>query len=230
MFSTLAAYPTTKMPRFSIIIPHYDGSVSDQQIGRCLNSLSAQSCQDFEVRLLHDGPPSRALPSPASWSFPLSVLPTELRAGDWGHSLRDRAMREAQGEYILHLNADNFLYPNALEVLDLAASAPIEPAPREDLRENPAVLVFSIVMRGRMFNGRLGFWRDKQATHRGLIYTGIPPVAEYIDCMQVVAKRSVWQAIGWWYNKSEAADGVILPAMIQRFGARYVSAVLGEHW
>ncbi|AVP99156.1 hypothetical protein C7S18_19155 [Ahniella affigens] len=217
-------------PTFSIVIPHYDRSVSDSELARSLRCLSSQTFKDFEVLLFHDGPEQRPLPDPRDFSFPIAVRATETRAGDWGHSLREIGMKAARGKYILNLNADNVLYPRALEVIHSASRAPIEPAPMSEMIDNPDVLVFAIVMRGRCFNGRIGFWRDRKATHRGIISTGIPPLADYIDCLQVVATRSVWERVGWWHDKSEASDGVILPAMIEKFGARYIPAVLGEHW
>lgn len=219
-----------KTPIFSVVIPHYDRSVSESEVTRCLKCLSDQTFTDFEVLLYHDGPEQRPLPNPAQYSFPLKVGRTEARAGDWGHSLREIGMKAANGKYILNLNADNVLYPRALEILFSASRAPVDPAPTEELVDNPDVLVFAIVMRGRCFNGRLGFWRDRKATHRGIISTGIPPIADYIDCLQVVATRSIWEKVGWWHDKSEASDGIILPSMIQTFGARYIPAVLGEHW
>jgi hypothetical protein len=218
------------VPQFSILVPHYDGVVSDAQLLRCLNSLAAQSLQDFEVRLYHDGPLSRPLPPLPRCGLGLEVVVAARRANDWGHSLRDRGIGEAGGDYIVHLNADNLLYPQALETLARAARLPVEPAPAPEMRDNPEVLVFAILMRGRRFNGRVGFWRDKGATHTGLIVTGVPPQSGFIDCMQVVARRQVWQALGGWYDRSEASDGLIYERLIAERGARYVPAVLGEHW
>lgn len=217
-------------PKFTVIIPHYDRSVSDQEITRCLKCLSDQTFKDFEVRLFHDGPPLRELPNPENYPFKLFVEATPTRKGDWGHSLREIGMKAATGRYILHLNADNVLYPRALEYLNAASVAPVEGAPMVEMLDNPDVLVFAILMRGRSFNGRVGFWRNRNATHRAIISTGIPPIPDYIDCLQVVAARTIWEKVGWWYDKSEASDGVILPSMIQQFGARYIPAILGEHW
>ena len=43
------------MPRFSIIVPHFDGVVSDATLTRTMASLAAQTFSDFEVLLYHDG-------------------------------------------------------------------------------------------------------------------------------------------------------------------------------
>lgn len=217
-------------PRFSIIVPHFDGSITDAMLLRGLGSLAAQTFRDFEVLLLHDGPLGRPLPRLEGLALPaLRVDIGTQRHNDWGHSLRDAGIRQAQGDYIIHFNPDNLLYPNALEALDRASRQPVPPAPRPDLLENPQVLIFSIVMRGMNFNGRGPIWRSGDP-NRALIYTGLPPSYGFIDCLQLVAQRSVWLEIGGWYDRSEASDAAIYAKLVQERGARYVMAVLGEHW
>lgn len=219
-----------KPPRFSVVMPHYDGSIDDALLLRGLDSLARQTFRDFEVLLMHDGPLGRPLPPLAGLPVPaLQVSIGERRHDDWGHSLRDRGIREASGDYIVHFNADNLLYPEALQTLDNASRQPVLPAPRPDLLENPEVLIFSILMRGMNFNGRGPIWRGADSS-RALVYTGLPPALGLIDCMQLVAKRSVWLEIGGWYDKSEASDAAIYGKLIQQRGARYVMEVLGEHW
>ncbi len=218
------------MPKFSIIVPHFDGVVTDAMLLRCFASLAQQSFDDFEVLLFHDGPLSRPLPDFAPCGRGVRVEATQVRANDWGHSLRHRGIGAARGDYIVHLNADNLLYPQALATLAAAADAPVEPAPKAEMRDNPQVLVFAILMRGRRFNGRVGFWRDRDGTHTGLIVTGVPPQSGFIDCMQLVARRDLWLHVGGWYDRSEESDGRIYQQMIADHGARYVPAVLGEHW
>lgn len=217
-------------PRFSIVVPHYDGSIADAALLRGLNSLAAQSLRDFEVLLLHDGPLSRPLPDLSEFSLPdLRFSASVQRHNDWGHSLRDAGMREATGDYIVHFNPDNVLYPNALEVLDAASRRPVPPAPAPELAENPDILIFSVLMRGMNYNGRGPIWRSRDPK-QALVYTGVPPGHGLIDCMQLVARRSVWLEIGGWYDKSETSDANIYAKVVQERGARYVMALLGEHW
>ena len=47
----------------------------------------------------------------------LSFFITEEHQGDWGHWNRDRGIRVARGEWIIHTNADNLFYPELIEVL-----------------------------------------------------------------------------------------------------------------
>ena len=39
-----------------------------------------------------------------------------------------------------------------------------------------------------------------------------------------------WREIGGWYDRSAASDGQIYSRLVRERGARYVPAVLGEHW
>ncbi len=217
-------------PRFSIVVPHYDGSIGDELLLRGLGSLAAQTWRDFEVLLLHDGPLSRPLPSFDALGLPaLKIMIGAARCNDFGHSLRDAGMRAARGDYIVHFNADNLLYPQALETLHGASLAPVAAAPRPEWRENPEILIFSVLMRGMHFNGRSPVWRSRDPAS-ALLYTGMPPAPGLIDCMQLVARRSVWLEVGGWYDKSETSDASIYARLIAERGARYVMSVLGEHW
>lgn len=218
------------MPKFTIIIPHYDGAVSDEFLRRCFECLRQQTCQDFDVLLFHDGPLSRPLPELPKVGTAVQLLVADKRANDCGHSLRRKGIEIARGDYIVHLNPDNVLYPQALATLVEAMAWPLQPSPSADMFENPKILVFAILMRGRLIGGRGGFWRNKEATERGSILTGIPPYAGFIDCMQLVAHRDIWQAVGGWYDLRPESDGLIYENMIAEQGARYVPAVLGEHW
>lgn len=218
------------MPKFTIIIPHYDGAVGDDFLLRCFDCLRQQTLQDFEVLLFHDGPLSRPLPELPKVGVAVQLLVAEQRANDWGHSLRRKGIEIARGDYIVHLNPDNVLYPNALATLAEAIQRPLEPSPSEALAENPRILVFAILMIGRVYSGRGGAWRDRRANHCAMILTGIPPVRTMIDCMQVVAHRDIWQAVGGWYDLRPESDGLIYEKMIAEHGARYVPAILGEHW
>ena len=223
--------PRGAAPRFSIVVPHYDGVISDELLLRGLRALDAQTCRDFEILLYHDGPLSRPLPELGFLGERLaSVTITERRHNDWGHSLRDRGIREARGDYIVHFNPDNVIYPEALEALDLASRAPVMPRHDERMRDNPDVLVFAIQMRGVQTNGRTGPMRDRAAPERCTIFTGLPPILCAIDCLQVVIRRSVWLELGGWQDKAADSDGRIYRTLIAERGARYLPEILGEHW
>jgi glycosyltransferase involved in cell wall biosynthesis len=219
-------------PRYSVVVPHYDGSVHDDFLLRGLQSLAAQSYQNFEILLYHDGPLSRPLPDLTHFGFGrrLRTRVTEQRHNDWGHSLRDIGIREAQGDYIVHFNPDNVLYPNALRVIEHCSRAPVRPGHSPEMTENPDVLIFAILMRGMSYTGRGSLYRNSNWTDTGLIYTGMPAAVGLIDCLQLVATKTIWEGIGGWYDKSPESDGRIYSSLVATHGARYVPVVLGEHW
>lgn len=217
-------------PRFSIIVPHYDGSISDELLVRGMRCLAAQTLGDFEVLLYHDGPPSRPLPALDFLGARLAcVEPTATRHNDWGHSLRDRGIRAARGEYVVHFNPDNVLYPDALERLAYHAALPVAPAPPGVLPENPAILIYAVLMRGMRSAGD-SVWRDRARPEHAVLYTGMPAAPGVIDAMQAVIARALWLSIGGWYDKDERSDGAIFGRLVAERGARYVPEVLGEHW
>lgn len=217
------------MPRYSVIVPHYDLTISDEHLLRALDCLHTQTFRDFEVILLHDGPPSRPLPVSDQYDLIGDVVITDRRHNDWGHTLRDLGMRRARGDYILHLNPDNVLYPFALADIEEVLREPFDPKmPRKAINDG-SIAVFPVLMRGMRCNGRVA-WRDKEHTERFLILSGWPALPGCIDCMQMVMLRSLWLSYGGWYDKSQDSDGKMYSRFIQEHGASYVGRILGEHW
>lgn len=195
-------------PVFSIVAVYYQGSQSDEVFLRGINSVAGQTFRDFEVLLYHDGP----LHHPADFS-PYPIRCMDRRYNDWGHSLRDRGIREAQGRYILHFNCDNVLNRRALEVIVMQTEG------------EPAMIVFPILMHGPPFSstdGRPGF------------FSGRPPKQSNVDCMQVVMRRDLWLAEGGWSDKSKESDGVLYERFAKKYGYRCTDTdpwlPLGEHY
>ncbi|MCC7276288.1 MAG: glycosyltransferase family 2 protein [Alphaproteobacteria bacterium] len=220
---------------------HYDGVVDDATLHRGLGSLQAQTFRDFEVLLYHDGPPRRPLRSDdlvRRCDRLTRVTATERRYADWGHSLRDRGIREARGDYIVHFNVDNILYPFALGELDreLRSLRPVFFSDDMIAVFDPAdIVVFPILMRGMGTNGHVA-WRHRANVERllgrvpAMIMTGLPPRPGNIDCMQLVMRRTTWLAEGGWTDRSERSDGKLYEGLVARYGAKHVTMVLGEHW
>jgi len=235
-------------PRFSIIVPHYQGGIPHDVFCRGIAALRSQTYQDYEILAYHDGPLLDT-----GLAMPVPVTCTEKHVGDWGHSLRDQGIREARGEYIVHFNADNFLYPDALAEI----VREIERQPRLfDDKNQPLdtndIIIFPIIMFGlQKFRSITMQWRlpcpamysgDQLLKSRGLatqwqdshpfflILTGNPPVAQNIDCMQLVMKRELWLREGGWYDRRREADGVLYESFAEKYGYRHVGPILGEHY
>lgn len=210
-------------PRFSIVVVHYQGANPRDVYLRGVNSLLAQTFRDFEVLCYHDGP----LLDPDAPS-PVPIRCTQRRHNDYGHSLRDRGIREATGEYILHFNADNVLYPDALEAIDATlrresvmfttTGAPLD---------TDNIAIFPIVLQDHQYF--TGLVRGPKGSGIGVVLSGVPPVHGLIDCMQLVMKRSLWLAEGGWTDRRPEGDGRMYEKFAAKYGYRTVAKVLGEH-
>ena len=223
--------------KFSIIVVDYDQSVKRTYMQRAIRSIMDQNFahQEIETILLHDGPKEASYDTELNneeRTFIDSIVITEKRYNDWGHSLRDLGIRQAKGEYIIHLNADNILYSNALERLTYHANADYPPIfdATGNIKNNNDILIFCLYMKGVVFcNGGFSRRPGQEDTY-SIILTGIPTKFRNIDCMQLVMKREKWLNENGWYNRSRNSDGIMYPEFTQKYGARYISEILGEHW
>ena len=189
---------------FSIIIPYYEEWVRLSELKRCLDSLREQTCQDFEVLLYHDGPMKKDIPKYLFKDLDLSFEITIKRYADWGHSLRDKGILKAKGEYIIHLNADNLLFSDCLEVLKTCI---------DNTNKQP------------MYVMKLNMFKDMFYQRTLIPY----PKKEFIDCMQLIMKRDMWIKIGGWYDKSMNSDGTIYEEVMNKNVYVFIPKIMGEH-
>lgn len=223
--------------RFSIVIVDYDQSVKREYMQRAIRSTMNQSLDStqIEVILLHDGPKEKDYKEELSlkeFNSINAIVISDKRFNDWGHSLRDMGIRQAQGEYIIHLNADNVLYPNALERLAYHADMDYPPIfdSQGNIKNNNNVLIFCLYMKGVVFCNDGFSRRPGQEDTYSIILTGVPTKFRNIDCMQLVMKREYWLKENGWHNRSRNSDGIMYPEFTQKYGARYIAELLGEHW
>jgi hypothetical protein len=220
-----AAPADDRGPLFSIVVVHYQGVNSHEIFCRGIDSLKAQTFADYEMLAYHDGP---LLDD--SVAMPVPLICMDHRYNDWGHSLRDRGISEASGKYIVHFNADNILYPNALEEIAKEIRRPprVFDGERRPL-DTDDIVIFPVIMHGfqRVNNATLQF---KGAVDFFSILTGNPPVPHNVDCMQLVMKRELWLREGGWYDKRANGDGYMYEQFGEKYGYRTVGPVLGEHF
>ena len=213
--------------KFSIIIPYHNSVVSFNEINTLLRSLKNQTFTNFEIILIHDGPNADINRINKKG---IKYFETAVRINDWGHSLRDFGISISEGQYIIHLNCDNLLYENALEKLNDLSERAIEFGNNYGGHQfdSKDILIFPIILHGQTTDG-LHLFRDKNSDKK-LILTGYPPQIDFIDCMQLVMKRSKWNYYGGWYDKSFASDGSMYSRFVrENLGAIYESEILGEH-
>jgi hypothetical protein len=210
------------MVMFSIIIPWYQGTVKDEEFEECLHSLVMQPYNDFEVLIYHDGELLR--PVSDNLQKHLNNLKYKLvaegnRQNIWGHNNRDKGIREAQGKYIIHLNADNVMYP----VLDNI---------NQFITDNVCdVYIFRLRMNGiasiNKGNGYIEVFKTKDKT-KYIILKGTPRFGS-IDAMQLITTKNVWLSIGGWYDKTRDSDGIIYESMCKQYDYVNSNIILGEH-
>ncbi|WP_202345070.1 CDP-glycerol glycerophosphotransferase family protein [Leucobacter chromiireducens] len=97
----------------SIIIPVYNAK---QYLQRCLNSVYAQSHENLEIIAIDDGSTdgsSRILERNAAQDPRLRVISQENRGQGVA---RNRALAEAAGEFVLFVDADDFIEPRTVEL------------------------------------------------------------------------------------------------------------------
>ena len=103
------------MPRFSLIVPVYK---VEEYLPKCVESIRAQSCQDYELLLVDDGSPDRC---PVLCDAYAAQDPAHIRVIHQPNAgpgaARNRGIDEAEGDYIVFVDSDDYLSPETLEEL-----------------------------------------------------------------------------------------------------------------
>lgn len=202
------------MPKFTIIATDAENHVPRDKMKEGIDSLVNQTFKDFELLIIHDGQRQGSYDNeldeiPENTSF----IQTEKHYGiygldefwagyGWGHHSRDLGIKSAAGDYIIHFNIDNILYPDALEKIAQTID-----------RTQSDVVIFA-------------------CTHEkfGIKYfSGIPPVMGKIDMLQGVVSKKAWESIGGWHRYDHSADGFLFEEIIAKYGYVHIPEVLGEN-
>ena len=111
------------MKTFSVILPVYN---AEETLALCLSSLTAQTFADYEIIAVDDGSTDA---SPAMLQAFAAAHPClrVLTQHNQGQSVaRNRAIREAEGEWLVFVDADDYVDTNYLQRLsDLLQQAQI---------------------------------------------------------------------------------------------------------
>lgn len=100
--------------KISVIVPVYK---TEQYLRGCLQSVLAQTYQDFEIICVNDGSPddsARILQEMSQQDARIQVIYQENRGLS---GARNTGMRYASGEYIYYLDSDDYLHPRTFEIL-----------------------------------------------------------------------------------------------------------------
>lgn len=107
-----------KRPLISIIIPVYN---VEKHLNRCLDSVSAQTFDDFEIICINDGCTDKSaviLEEYAQKDARVKII-TQPNMGQ--AAARNNGLKAAAGEFICFVDSDDFVHPQMLEIsLDFA--------------------------------------------------------------------------------------------------------------
>ncbi len=97
--------------KISIIIPAYN---AQKYIVRCLDSIVNQANDNIEVVIVNDGSTDNTERICREYSSIYNYIKTVSQTNGGVSSARNNGIKNAQGEYILFLDADDFLAPGAI--------------------------------------------------------------------------------------------------------------------
>ncbi|RZK45130.1 MAG: glycosyltransferase family 2 protein [Hymenobacter sp.] len=100
------------IPAFSIIIPVYNGQ---QVIKRCIESILGQSHQKFELVIIDDGSTDQTQQVCEEYQRADERIKYHKQPNKGVSSARNRGIQAAQNEYILFVDADDYVLPSFLQ-------------------------------------------------------------------------------------------------------------------
>ena len=100
--------------RFSIIIPAYN---AEAYLSRCLDSIFSQEFDDYEVIVINDGSSDGTAVLLERYTSKYPNLHVLAQSNQGMATARNRGLDAAQGDYILFVDSDDELMPQALSSL-----------------------------------------------------------------------------------------------------------------
>lgn len=101
-------------PRVSIIVPVYN---IGENIDRCVSSVLAQTCTDFELLLVDDGSTDNSYELCISWAEKDKRIKVFHKANGGVSSARNMGLQYADGQWIAFVDADDWLEEDFLSNL-----------------------------------------------------------------------------------------------------------------
>lgn len=106
------------MPLVSIIVPIYNVA---EYLPRCLDSIQSQTLQDWEAILVDDGSPDNSGKICDDYAAKDSRFKVIHKANGGVSTARQRGKEAAQGEYLIHVDSDDWIEPVMLEEMIMKA-------------------------------------------------------------------------------------------------------------
>ncbi|RIN28833.1 glycosyltransferase family A protein, partial [Staphylococcus succinus] len=96
---------------FSIIITYKNKWGNEKYINNCLDSISNQTYNSYEVILVHN---DKELIDRLCKNRELTIKEFKMSENDNISDYKNKAIKNASGEFLVFLDADDYLHPNAL--------------------------------------------------------------------------------------------------------------------
>ena len=101
-------------PKVSILVPIYN---VEKYLPRCIESVLSQDFRDYELILVDDGSPDRCPQICDEYAKKDSRIKVVHKRNGGLVSARLAGFMEARGEYVMHVDSDDYLLPNAISTL-----------------------------------------------------------------------------------------------------------------
>ena len=101
------------MTKISIIIPVYN---AEKYLQKCLNSVLEQTLTDWEAICINDGSTDGSEQILREFSAKDERFVIEMQENQGVSAARNRGLELANGKYIMFMDNDDFLHPQAFEI------------------------------------------------------------------------------------------------------------------
>jgi glycosyltransferase involved in cell wall biosynthesis len=187
-------------PKVTMVISAYQRPT---QIMVTLSSLLAQTHQNFEILVVHDGPGPEVKKVVEGLSDArVRFLETSERKNDWGNSAKEWGSHQATGEWIGHSNDDNYYAPGYFELMVNACL------------NNQAQFAYCNML------------------HSHLLWAPFPtqPRSGALDGGAWICRTEIVNSTAWPENKADTyADGFYIDALVARCKVAKVNSFLLVH-
>ncbi len=192
------------MPKFSVVITVFN---KEKYIAQTLNSVFAQTFQDFEVVVLNDGSTDNSEAEIAKFDDPRLRYFSQRNQG--AGAARNAAIAKAQAEYIALLDADDYWHPYYLEEQNRLTV------------QYPSQSVFAtaaeIKRNGKTFKNQYSiktFGKDATVVN----YFDASQLDSVLHSSSTVLKKDVFKNVGWYDPKIKSGQDTDLYV---RIGLKY---------
>lgn len=121
-------------PKVSILVPIYN---VEKYLRRCVDSVLSQDFKDYELILVNDGSPDRCPHICDEYAAKDSRVKVVHKKNGGLVSARLAGFKVARGEYVIHLDSDDYLLPEAVSTLyNTAKDGDYDVVKSRPLREN----------------------------------------------------------------------------------------------